>query len=160
MNIKGPAIDIGTACSSSLVSTHLACQHLLTYQSDMALVGGITIHLLQKVGHLHEAGSAYSPDRHCRPFDSTQSGLIDGNGAAVIIVKRLEDALNDGDKIHALLRGSAINNDGSDKVGYAAPSVNGQAEAILEALAVAEVEADSISYVEAHGTSTPLGDPI
>ncbi len=160
MNIKGPAIDIGTACSSSLVSTHLACQHLLTYQSDMALVGGITIHLPQKVGHLHEAGSAYSPDRHCRPFDSTQSGLIDGNGAAVIIVKRLEDALNDGDKIHALIRGSAINNDGSDKVGYAAPSVNGQAEAILEALAVAEVEADSISYVEAHGTSTPLGDPI
>ena len=160
MNIKGPAIDIGTACSSSLVSTHLACQHLLTYQSDMALVGGITIHLPQKVGHLHEAGSAYSPDRHCRPFDATQSGLIDGNGAAVIIVKRLEDALNDGDKIHALIRGSAINNDGSDKVGYAAPSVNGQAEAILEALAVAEVEADSISYVEAHGTSTPLGDPI
>lgn len=160
MNIKGPAIDIGTACSSSLVSTHLACQHLLTYQSDMALVGGITIHLPQKVGHLHETGSAYSPDRHCRPFDSTQSGLIDGNGAAVIIVKRLEDALNDGDKIHALIRGSAINNDGSDKVGYAAPSVNGQAEAILEALAVAEVEADSISYVEAHGTSTPLGDPI
>lgn len=160
MNIKGPAIDIGTACSSSLVSTHLACQHLLTYQSDMALVGGITIHLPQKVGHLHEAGSAYSPDRHCRPFDSTQSGLIDGNGAAVIIVKRLEDALNDGDKIHALIRGSAINNDGSDKVGYAAPSVNGQAEAILEALAVAEVEVDSISYVEAHGTSTPLGDPI
>lgn len=160
MNIKGPAIDIGTACSSSLVSTHLACQHLLTYQSDMALVGGVTIHLPQKVGHLHEAGSAYSPDRHCRPFDSTQSGLIDGNGAAVIIVKRLEDALNDGDKIHALIRGSAINNDGSDKVGYAAPSVNGQAEAILEALAVAEVEADSISYVEAHGTSTPLGDPI
>ena len=160
MNIKGPAIDIGTACSSSLVSTHLACQHLLTYQSDMALVGGITIHLPQKVGHLHEAGSAYSPDRHCRPFDSTQSGLIDGNGAAVIIVKRLEDALNDGDKIHALIRGSAINNDGSDKVGYAAPSVNGQAEAILEAMAVAEVEADSISYVEAHGTSTPLGDPI
>lgn len=160
MNIKGPAIDIGTACSSSLVSTHLACQHLLTYQSDMALVGGVTIHLPQKVGHLHEAGSAYSPDRHCRPFDSTQSGLIDGNGAAVIIVKRLEDALNDGDKIHALIRGSAINNDGSDKVGYAAPSVNGQAEAILEALAVAEVEADTISYVEAHGTSTPLGDPI
>ena len=160
MNIKGPAIDIGTACSSSLVSTHLACQHLLTYQSDMALVGGITIHLPQKVGHLHEAGSAYSPDRHCRPFDSTQSGLIDGNGAAVIIVKRLEDAINDGDKIHALIRGSAINNDGSDKVGYAAPSVNGQAEAILEALAVAEVEPDSISYIEAHGTSTPLGDPI
>ena len=160
MNIKGPAIDIGTACSSSLVSTHLACQHLLTYQSDMALVGGITIHLPQKVGHLHEPGSAYSPDSHCRPFDSTHSGLIDGNGAAVIILKRLEDALNDGDKIHALIRGSAINNDGSDKVGYAAPSVNGQAEAILEALAVAEVEANSISYVEAHGTSTPLGDPI
>jgi acyl transferase domain-containing protein len=160
MNIKGPAIDIGTACSSSLVSTHLACQQLLTYQADMTIVGGITIHLPQKMGHIHEPGAAYSPDSHCRPFDATPSGLIDGNGAAVIILKRLEDALKDGDKIHALIKGSAINNDGSDKVGYSAPSVNGQAEVILEAQAAAEVDPSTISYVEAHGTSTPLGDPI
>lgn len=160
MNIKGPAIDIGTACSSSLVSTHLACQQLLTYQADMTIVGGITIHLPQKMGHIHEPGAAYSPDSHCRPFDATPSGLIDGNGAAVIILKRLEDALKDGDKIHALIKGSAINNDGSDKVGYSAPSVNGQAEVILEAQAAAEIDASTISYVEAHGTSTPLGDPI
>lgn len=160
MNIKGPAIDIGTACSSSLVSTHLACQQLLTYQADMTIVGGITIHLPQKMGHVHEPGAAYSPDNHCRPFDATPSGLIDGNGAAVIILKRLEDALKDGDKIHALIKGSAINNDGSDKVGYSAPSVNGQAEVILEAQAVADVDPSTISYVEAHGTSTPLGDPI
>ncbi len=160
MNIKGPAIDIGTACSSSLVSTHIACQQLLTYQADMTIVGGITIHLPQKMGHIHEPGAAYSPDNHCRPFDSTPSGLIDGNGAAVIILKRLEDALKDGDKIHALIKGSAINNDGSDKVGYSAPSVNGQAEVILEAQAVADIDPSTISYIEAHGTSTPLGDPI
>ena len=160
MNIKGPAIDIGTACSSSLVSTHLACQHILTYQSDMALVGGITIHLPQKMGHFYEPGSAYSPDVHCRPFDATPSGLIDGNGAAVIILKRLEDAINDGDKVHAVIKGSAINNDGSDKVGYAAPSINGQASVILEAQAMADIEPETISYVETHGTSTPLGDPI
>jgi 3-oxoacyl-(acyl-carrier-protein) synthase/malonyl CoA-acyl carrier protein transacylase/acyl carrier protein len=160
LNSQGPAIDIGTACSSSLVSTHLACQHLLTYQSDMTLVGGITIHLPQKMGHIHEPGAAYSPDSHCRPFDATPSGLIDGNGAAVIILKRLEDALRDGDKIHALIKGSAINNDGSDKVGYSAPSINGQAEVILEAQAAAGVDSSSIEYIEAHGTSTPLGDPI
>jgi len=160
MNIKGPAIDIGTACSSSLVSTHLACQHLITYQSDMTIVGGITIHLPQKMGHTHEPGAAYSPDSHCRPFDATPSGLIDGNGAAVIILKRLEDALRDGDKIHAIIKGSAINNDGSDKVGYSAPSVNGQAEVILEAQAAAGIDSSSIQYIEAHGTSTPLGDPI
>jgi len=160
MNIKGPAIDIGTACSSSLVSTHLACQHLITYQSDMTIVGGVTIHLPQKMGHTHEPGAAYSPDSHCRPFDATPSGLIDGNGAAVIILKRLEDALRDGDKIHAIIKGSAINNDGSDKVGYSAPSVNGQAEVILEAQAAAGIDSSSIQYIEAHGTSTPLGDPI
>lgn len=160
MNIHGPAIDIGTACSSSLVSTHLACQQLLTYQADMTVVGGITIHLPQKMGHIHEPGAAYSPDNHCRPFDATPSGLIDGNGAAVIILKRLEDALQDGDKIHALIKGSAINNDGSEKVGYSAPSINGQADVILEAQAVADVDPSTISYIEAHGTSTPLGDPI
>jgi len=160
MNIRGPAIDIGTACSSSLVSTHLACQHLTTYQSDMALVGGITIHLPQISGHVHEPGAAYSPDEHCRPFDATPSGLIDGNGAAVIILKRVQDAIADGDQIYGVIKGSAINNDGSNKVGYSAPSIQGQAEVIIEAQANADVHPETISYVEAHGTATPLGDPI
>ncbi|MFM8330493.1 MAG: beta-ketoacyl synthase N-terminal-like domain-containing protein [Candidatus Methylumidiphilus sp.] len=160
MNLKGPGVDIGTACSSSLVSTHFACQHLLTYQSDMVLVGGISVHLPQKTGHVHEAGTAYSPDGHCRPFDATPSGLVDGNGMAAIVLKRLEDALEDGDHIYAVIKGSAINNDGAAKVGYAAPSVAGQAEVIVEAQAIAGVHPDSISYVEAHGTATPLGDPI
>lgn len=160
LNLKGPGVDIGTACSSSLVSTHFACQHLLTYQSDMALVGGITIHLPQKVGHVHEQGEAYSPDGHCRPFDATTSGLVDGNGMAALVLKRLEDALADGDHIHAIIKGTAINNDGAQKVGYSAPSIQGQAEVIVEAQAIAGVHPDSISYLEAHGTATPLGDPI
>jgi phthiocerol/phenolphthiocerol synthesis type-I polyketide synthase E len=160
LNLKGPGVDIGTACSSSLVSTHFACQHLLTYQSDMVLVGGITVHLPQKTGHVHEEGTAYSPDGHCRPFDATPSGLVDGNGMAAVVLKRLEDALADGDRVYAVIKGTAINNDGGAKVGYAAPSVQGQAEVIVEAQAVAGVHPDTIAYVEAHGTATPLGDPI
>jgi acyl transferase domain-containing protein len=135
MNTHGPAIDIGTACSSSLVGVHMACQHLLTYQSDMVLVGGVTVHLPQKTAYVDEGGTAYSPDGHCRPFDATPSGLVDGNGAAAVILKRLSDAIADGDHIHAVIRGSAINNDGSDKIGYSAPSIDGQAEVILEAQA-------------------------
>ena len=160
MNLKGPGVDIGTACSSSLVSAHFACQHLLTYQSDMVLVGGISVHLPQKTGHVHEAGTAYSPDGHCRPFDASPSGLVDGNGMAAIVLKRLEDALADGDRIYAVIKGTAINNDGAAKVGYAAPSVQGQAEVIVEAQAIAGVHPDTIAYVETHGTATPLGDPI
>ncbi len=160
MNTHGPAIDIGTACSSSLVGVHMACQHLLTYQSDMVLVGGVTVHLPQKTAYVDEGGTAYSPDGHCRPFDATPSGLVDGNGAAAVVLKRLSDAIADGDHIHAVIRGSAINNDGSDKIGYSAPSIDGQAEVILEAQAMAGVLPEEISYVEAHGTATPLGDPI
>jgi acyl transferase domain-containing protein/acyl carrier protein len=160
MNTHGPAIDIGTACSSSLVGVHMACQHLLTYQSDMVLVGGVTVHLPQKTAYVDEGGTAYSPDGHCRPFDATPSGLVDGNGAAAVILKRLSDAIADGDHIHAVILGSAINNDGSDKIGYSAPSIDGQAEVILEAQAMAGVSPEDISYVEAHGTATPLGDPI
>lgn len=160
MNLQGPGVDIGTACSSSLVSTHFACQSLSTYQCDMALVGAITVHLPLKVGHLREEGSAYSPDGHCRPFDSTPSGLIDGNGMAAIVLKRLSDAVTDRDTIHAVIKGSAINNDGALKLGYAAPSVEGQAKVIAEAQAMAGCHPDTISYVEAHGTATPLGDPV
>ena len=160
LNSKGPAIDIGTACSSSLVGVHMGCQQLLSFQSDLVLVGGVTIHLPQETGDIHQPGSAYSPDGHCRPFDAAPSGLVDGNGAAAVVLKRLEDAIKDGDTIHAVIRGSAINNDGSDKVGYTAPSIDGQAQVILEAQALAGVESHEISYVEAHGTATPLGDPI
>ncbi|MCW2248522.1 acyl transferase domain-containing protein [Azospirillum fermentarium] len=160
LNVQGPGVDIGTACSSSLVSTHFACQSLITYQADMALVGGITVHLPQKHGHIHEPGSAYSPDGHCRPFDATPSGLVDGNGMAAVVLKRLADALADGDTIHAVIKGTAINNDGSKKLGYAAPSIEGQAAVIVEAQSVANCPPDTISYVETHGTATPLGDPV
>lgn len=160
MNVTGPGVDIGTACSSSLVSLHIACQSLLTYQSDMALVGGVTVHLPQVGGHIHEEGSAYSPDGRCRPFDATTSGLVDGNGLAAVVLKRLADALADGDTIHAVVKGTAINNDGSMKLGYAAPSIEGQAAVIVEAQSVANCPPETIGYVEAHGTATPLGDPV
>ncbi|MBM4254542.1 MAG: acyltransferase domain-containing protein [Deltaproteobacteria bacterium] len=160
MNLKGPGVDIGTACSSSLVSLHFACQNLLTYQCDMAIVGAVSVHFPVKVGHLCEEGAAYSPDGHCRPFDATRSGLIDGNGMGAVVLKRLSDALADGDYIHAVIKGTAINNDGSLKVGYAAPSIDGQARVIIEAQALAGCPPDTISYIEAHGTATPLGDPI
>jgi acyl transferase domain-containing protein/uncharacterized coiled-coil protein SlyX len=160
MNLKGVGVNISTACSSSLVSLHFACQNLLTHQSDMALVGAVTVHFPQKVGHIYEAGAAYSPDGHCRPFDATPSGLIDGNGVATVVLKRLDDALADGDTIYAVVKGTAVNNDGRLKVGYTAPSIEGQSAVILEALEIAGVDPDTISYVEAHGTATPLGDPI
>lgn len=160
MNLKGAGVNISTACSSSLVSLHFACQDLLTHQSDMALVGAVTVHFPQKVGHIYEAGAAYSPDGHCRPFDATPSGLIDGNGVAAIVLKRLDEALLAGDTIHAVVKGTAINNDGRLKVGYTAPSIEGQAAVISEALEIAGVDPDTISYVEAHGTATSLGDPI
>jgi len=112
------------------------------------------------MGHLYEEGTAYSPDSHCRPFDADPSGLIDGNGVATVVLKRLSDALDDGDRIYAVIKGTAINNDGASKVGYSAPSVNGQAEVIVEAQAMAGVNPETISYVETHGTATPLGDPI
>jgi acyl transferase domain-containing protein len=160
MNLKGAGVSIGTACSSSLVSVHLACQSLLTYQCDMALVGAVTVHFPQKMGHLYEEGTAYSPDSHCRPFDATPSGLVDGNGMGAVVLKRLEDALTDGDCIYAVIKGTAVNNDGSLKVGYTAPSVEGQAEVITEAHAMAGVPPETITYVETHGTATRLGDPI
>jgi acyl transferase domain-containing protein len=160
MNLKGAGVNISTACSSSLVSLYFACQSLLTHQCDTALVGAVTVHFPQKVGHLFEAGAAYSPDGHCRPFDATPSGLIDGNGMATIVLKRRDEAVEAGDTIRAVVKGAAINNDGRHKVGYTAPGIEGQAGVITEALQMAGVEPDTLSYVEAHGTATPLGDPI
>jgi acyl transferase domain-containing protein/acyl carrier protein len=160
LNLTGPSLTVQTACSTSLVATALACQSLLNYQCDMALAGGVSIRVPQITGYLHQEGGILSPDGHCRAFDIKAQGTIIGNGVGVVVLKRLSDAVADGDNIYAVIRGTAINNDGSNKVGYTAPSVDGQAQAISEALLLAGVEPETIGYVEAHGTGTALGDPI
>ncbi|MBD2309011.1 acyltransferase domain-containing protein [Chroococcidiopsis sp. FACHB-1243] len=160
LNLKGPSVNVQTACSTSLVAVHFACQSLLNGESDIALAGGVSITLPQKTGYYYEKGGILSVDGHCRAFDANASGTIFGNGLGVVVLKRLEDALSDRDYIHAVIKGSAINNDGSLKVGYTAPSVDGQTAVILEALALANVEPETISYIETHGTGTALGDPI
>ncbi|HEX5746349.1 MAG TPA: amino acid adenylation domain-containing protein, partial [Archangium sp.] len=160
LNLRGPSINVQTACSSSLVAVHLACQSLLSGESDMALAGGVSIGFPQRAGYMFQEGSILSPDGHCRAFDAQGQGTVAGSGVGIVVLKRVSDALKDGDFIHAVIRGSALNNDGSGKVGYTAPSVDGQAAAISEALAVANVSASSIQYIEAHGTGTRLGDPI
>ena len=160
LNLTGPSACITTACSTSLVAVHFAAQALLDYQCDMALAGGASIQVPQDTGYLHQAGGILSPDGHCRAFDAEARGTVGGNGAAIVVLKRLADAEADGDRIHAVIRGSAVNNDGADKAGYTAPSVTGQARVIAEALEVGETDPASIGYIEAHGTGTPLGDPI
>jgi acyl transferase domain-containing protein len=160
LNLRGPSMAVQTACSTSLVAVCVACHSLLTYQCDMALAGGAAISLPQRCGYLYQPGAIVSPDGHCRAFDAAAQGTVGGNGVAIVVLKRLSDALADGDTIHAVIRGSALNNDGSQKVGYTAPSVDGQAQVIAMAQSVAGVSPESISYVEAHGTGTPLGDPI
>ncbi|MEW6735756.1 MAG: amino acid adenylation domain-containing protein, partial [Acidobacteriota bacterium] len=160
LNLKGPSLNVQTACSTSLVAVHMACQSLINDECDIALAGGIAINVPQKIGYLYEEGGIASPDGHCRAFDSDAKGTNVGDGVGVVVLKRLTDAIADGDTIHAVIKGSAVNNDGAAKVGYAAPSVEGQAEVISLALAMAGVDAESISYVEAHGTATPMGDPI
>ncbi|MEM7535560.1 MAG: SDR family NAD(P)-dependent oxidoreductase [Chloroflexota bacterium] len=159
LNLTGPSMTVQTACSTSLVATSLACQGLLTYQCDLALAGGVTIRVPQ-AGYLYIPGGLESSDGHCRAFDANARGTVFGNGAGVVVLKRLEDALDDGDHIYAVIRGSAMNNDGVDKIGYTAPSQSGQTEVIEMAHHIAEVSADTISYIETHGTGTPLGDPI
>jgi acyl transferase domain-containing protein/acyl carrier protein len=160
LNLKGPGLTIQTACSTSLVATHIACQSLLNGECDMALAGGVSITVPQTAGYLYEQGSTFSSDGRCRAFDASAQGMMPGSGAGVVVLKRLADALEDGDFIRAVICGSAINNDGAGKVGYTAPSVEGQAGVIADAMAFAGVSADEISYVEAHGTGTALGDPI
>jgi acyl transferase domain-containing protein len=160
LNLKGPSATVQTACSTSLVAVHIACQSLLNGESDMALAGGVSVRVPQRVGYQYQEGGILSPDGHCRPFDRRAAGTIGGSGVGLVLLKRLNDALADGDTIHSVIKGSAINNDGSMKVGYTAPSVAAQAEVIAEAQMMAGVEADTISYVEAHGTATALGDPI
>ena len=160
LNLKGPSLTIQTACSTSLVAVHQACQSLINYECDIAVAGGVSVTSPLKNGYMYAEGGIYSPDGHCRAFDEKAQGTVEGNGAGAVVLKRLADALRDNDTIHAVIRGSAINNDGSLKVGYTAPGVSGQAEVITEALTVSGVEADTITYVETHGTGTALGDPV
>jgi acyl transferase domain-containing protein len=160
LDLRGPSLSVQTACSSSLVAVHLACQSLLGCECDMALAGGVTIEIPHSQGYVYREGEILSRDGHCRAFDSASSGTVFSSGVGIVVLRRLEDAIADGDTIHAVILGSAVNNDGQRKVGYLAPSVAGQAEAIAEALGVAGVRADSISYVETHGTGTAVGDPL
>jgi acyl transferase domain-containing protein/thioesterase domain-containing protein len=160
LNLKGPSLSVQTACSTSLVAVHLACQSLLSGESDMVLAGGVSIRVPQAAGYLYQEGSILSPDGHCRAFDAAAQGTVSGSGAGVVVLKRLADALSDGDTIHAVIRSTAINNDGAAKAGYTAPGVDGQATVVAEAQALAGVTADVISYVETHGIGTALGDPI
>ena len=160
LNLRGPSVNIQTACSTSLVAVHVACQNLLNYSCDMALAGGVSITIPQKQGYYYQEGMILSKDGHCRAFDEKASGTISGNGVGIVVLKRLSDAIQDGDHIYAVIKGSAYNNDGSLRAGYTAPSVDGQSEVIANAQAIAGVSADTISYVEAHGTGTAIGDPI
>ena len=160
LNLRGPAVNVQTACSTSLVAVHTACQSLLNGECDMALAGGVSIQLPQKAGYLYREGMIFSPDGHCRTFDAKAKGTITGDGVGIVLLKRLSDAIADGDSIQAIIKGSAINNDGSLKVGYTAPSIEGQAAVIAEAHAVAGIDPETISYIEAHGTGTELGDPV
>ena len=160
LNLRGPSFTVQSACSSSLVAIHLARQALLAGECDVALAGGVSIYLPQKVGYLYDEGMILSSDGHCRPFDAAASGTVFGRGVGVVVLKPLASALADGDRVRAVLKGSAINNDGALKVGYSAPSVKAQAEVIAEAIGNAGVDAETIRYVEAHGTGTRQGDPI
>ncbi|TCP59152.1 acyl transferase domain-containing protein [Tumebacillus sp. BK434] len=160
LNLKGAAVGVQTACSSSLVAVHMACQSLLSRECDMALAGGVTIAVPQENGYLYHEGGIASDDGHTRTFDAKAKGTVFGSGLGIVVVKRLDDAVADGDTIYAVIKGSAINNDGSQKVSYTAPSIEGQVGVISEALAIGGVEPETVSYIEAHGTATPLGDPI
>ncbi len=159
-DLKGPSINVQTACSTSLVAIHLAIQSLLSSECDVAIAGGVTIDLPHRVGYLYKETEILSRDGHCRPFDASSGGTVFGSGAGIVVLKRLDDAIRDRDHVHAVIKASAVNNDGSTKVSYLAPSVDGQAEAVTEALVLSGVDATTVSYVETHGTGTQLGDPI
>ncbi|MCB9876958.1 MAG: amino acid adenylation domain-containing protein [Planctomycetes bacterium] len=160
LDLKGPAVSVQTACSTGLVTVHLAMQSLLSGECDMAIAGGVTIEVPHHRGYRYAEGEILSPDGLCRAFDDDSQGTVFGSGVGLVVLRRLEDALADGDDIKAVLLGSAINNDGASKVGYLAPSIDGQAAAAAEALVMSGVEPDSVDYIEAHGTGTPIGDPI
>ncbi len=160
LNLKGPSVNVQTACSTSLVAVHMACRSLLHGECDIALAGGVSITVPRKGGYLYKEGGTGSPDGHCRAFDERAQGMVGGNGVGIVVLKRLEDALADGDCIHAVIKASAINNDGSLKVGYTAPSIEGQAQVVRATHMMAEISPETVTYIEAHGTGTALGDPI
>ncbi|WP_220701755.1 type I polyketide synthase [Brenneria goodwinii] len=160
LDLRGPAMTVQTACSSSLVATHMACESLRSGECDMAIAGGVAVSFPQASGYLYQQGMIFSPDGHCRPFDAQAQGTYSGNGVAAVVLRRLADALRDGDPVAAVVLGSATNNDGSQKVGYTAPSVAGQREVIADAWSLAGVQSRQIGMIEAHGTATPLGDSI
>jgi len=160
LNLCGPSITVQTACSTSLVAVAMGMTSLLGYQCDMALAGGVAIRVPEQNGYWYQAGGIQSPDGHCRPFDADAAGTVFTNGAGALLLKRLSDAIADGDHIYAVLKGGAVNNDGGRKLGYTAPSADGQADVMLEAYALAGISPDTLSYVEAHGTATRVGDPI
>ncbi len=160
MNLKGAAVNVQTACSSSGVAIHLACQSLRAGDNDMVMVGGGRIQPPIEAGHLHKEGHALSPDGYCKAFDANAQGMVRGNGMAFLVLKKLSDAIKDGDTVHAVIKGTAINNDGSEKIGFTAPSIQGQSNAIKKAYQKANINPATISYIEAHGTGTLIGDPI
>ncbi len=160
LNLRGPAVTVQTACSTSLAAVHLGCDSLLTYSSDIVLAGGVTISVPQQQGYFFQEGGLLSSDGHCRPFDEQASGTIYSNGLGIVVLKRYHDAVNDGDNIYSIIRGSALSNDGSARAGYMAPGVKGQLEVVSRAYAAADVDPATISYIETHGTGTPLGDRI
>ena len=160
LGLTGPSVNVNSACSTSLVAVHLASQGLLNGECDMALAGGVTVNTQQKAGYLYEEGGILSRDGTCRPFDAAASGTVSGNGVGIVVLKRLDDALADGDSIRAVIRGSAVNNDGAGRNAYTAPSIEGQSRVIAEALAVGEVDPETVTYVETHGTGTLVGDVV
>src|SRR5579883_3049807 len=160
LNLRGPSVSLQAGCATSLFAIHLACQALQNAECDIALAGGVSIVVPQKAGFLYREGGVWCSDGHCRAFDAKADGMFPGNGVGVVVLKRLADALADHDGIHALIKGSAVTNDGQTKMSFAAPSVQGEAMAVADALAIADINPETISYIEAHGTATPLGDPI
>ena len=159
LNLTGPSFTIQTACSTSLVATHVACQSLLNGECDLALAGGVSIGVPHRAPYVYQEGGILSPDGHCRAFDADARGTVPGNGVGIVVLKRLSDAIADRDHIIAVIKGSAINNDGSSKVGFTAPGVRGQDEGAAGGARRRGVAPDSIGYIECHGTGTPLGDP-
>jgi acyl transferase domain-containing protein len=160
LNLRGPCVTVQTSCSTSLVAVHLACQSLLNAECDITLAGGACAYSMERAGYLYEEQGISSPDGHCRAFDAGARGTVGGSGVGVVVLKRLSDAMADGDNVLAVVKGSAINNDGSLKVSYTAPSITAQAQVISEAMAVARVAPETLGLVEAHGTGTELGDPV
>ena len=160
LNLTGPSVNVQTACSTSLVAVHLACQAILAGECDMALAGAATVRVPQHVGYLSRQGDILSPDGHCRAFDAAAQGTIFGSGVGAVLLKDLQSAIADHDNIYAVIRGSAINNDGADKVSYTSSSVTGQTRAMIEAMSIAGISPDDIGYVECHGTGTVVGDPL